>query len=626
MGQDGLASARFLYDIQNNAKASINIHSLHSLRPMLPSLLDYYTGELSKTNGAEFRFLSELQKQKLKSRLIYTYYLLYAKHQLDTAESRGHSLSSLVDNMQTCSRLIDRLTLEPGQDISPVSDLNLENLESDKPLIMYALRYMAAQFVDCVMFILDGVKNFGDKMTGYSTGALRETIAIINERRLYWVWGGSAVSAAFDFLPNSFLHTQQAHKTLGNISTVTGYLSFILYYLRLGTELMLLFKHTLNGPWMSEKESQIPWTERFITQWEQRKFSILNDVFWATANLACFFWLVGTGTLGYLGGGLTIALLLMDVCLTLWRYWEESTAYNKKMRDIALAYENVKAEMARLDRMDPRDADKLAALEQQKEDLRKLQASTAHNWKYQKMQLDYDVCYGIALMFAFSMLVSFMFPPSLIPKTTGLILGLIGATLCFLFTLAYSVLSSQLEKTKTLESQQKIHEEGQELLEKFKQETNEDAKRLLYLQILGLKAQSEHHERMLRFQTINLIRSIIVDSLIPAFVFSSLLLLPFDASAGVLGAAVLLMLLSKLFVKQLEPTMGEPPEFDEAGYLDFCDHTPKTFQTKKSNSNGFFNHKVDEERIPLLGENHLDEYEATQNPANPGDNPYQICL
>ncbi len=55
--------------------------------------------------------------------------------------------------------------------------------------------------------------------------------------------------------------------------------------------------------------------------------------------MVCFFWLTGAGMLGYYGNVATAMLLLMDVALTAWKFYEDSTEYNvnyqRYKRDIA---------------------------------------------------------------------------------------------------------------------------------------------------------------------------------------------------------------------------------------------------------------------------------------------------
>lgn len=611
-GMDGMALARNMYHFHRNAPADtnikyrINLLKLQSQRALMPTLLAYYTGQLSETNEACFRFMNRQQKLRLMNRLVYTCYLLNSQYQLDEMESRGQALPGLTQQMARCNELLDRLGVSPDKE-SPGSLLLDDSIASEKPLKFSSMREFAPSFAKTMFSFCSSVLEDSRKhMTGTAIGAMSS----VNSVRLYWVWGGSMLSSLLSVLPGVLHNSTQAQQRLSAPSKTTGYMSWILYYARFGINLSLLLKHSIKGPWMSKEESQIPWTQRFKTQWEQRKFTLLNDAIWATANLACFYWLKGSGLMGYGGNVVTAGLLLMDLCLTCWRFWEESTAHNKKMQEIAQAHAALKASIASLRAGDKPDNEAIAALEQQRDDLKKLYDSTEFEWKYKRWGMENDLFYAGSLLIAFALMCCFFFPPALMPAATVAVIGLAGAALCFLLTVAYAAINGGLEMSKSRELGNKANHEGQDLLDQFHNTDNLDTRKRLYLEMQAVSAKSVYHQQMARFQALNLVRSVLIDALIPALVFASIALMPLGAGLGVLGAALVLILISKIVMNQLEPGMTELPEMndeEEQAFDEFNAHTPRLFPIKHADHVGFFNPQTPmavSEETPLLGALH----------------------
>ena len=143
-------------------------------------------------------------------------------------------------------------------------------------------------------------------------------------------------------IPEGFYNINQAQEAIRAPDPYTGYLSWTLYYFRYSLHLSLLLKHTIKGPWMSAEEAKTPWYERFQTQWTQRKFILLNDALWGTANLVTFFWLTGKGVLGTVGDALTIGLLVFDIAVTFWDFEEQKDTIQAANTPIRKRYRTIK--------------------------------------------------------------------------------------------------------------------------------------------------------------------------------------------------------------------------------------------------------------------------------------------
>lgn len=241
------------------------------------------------------------------------------------------------------------------------------------------------------------------------TGTLIGWMSDVNERRLYWVWGGGMLSSVIEMLPDDFYRKAQAQKAVSAPAPITGYMSWVLYYTRFAINLSLLLKHSIDGPWMSEEERKIPAWERFKTQWNQRKFSLLNDSIWGLANMACFFWLKGPGAMGMAGNVATAGLLLMDLSLSIWRFYEESTAYNKRIQAMYDAYDRLKGKLKKAEESSTPDPDRIAELQRQLREANRLIMRTELDWKYKKLNMINDMAYAGGLLAAFCVACCFSF-------------------------------------------------------------------------------------------------------------------------------------------------------------------------------------------------------------------------
>lgn len=728
LGKEGMALARNMYHFhknrgQENSKFDISALDLHARRYMLPISLAYYSEQLADTNPAMFQFLTQEQKQALSSKLNYTCLLLLNKYQLE--EMEGGRLSDLKNQIQRCGELIDRLSLSMTENASQSPHL-VDDLEAEGALKYDALQNLGPAFArDLIDAIPDSSEgSYGAVLDTTGQYAI-EAMSYVNGHRLYWVWGSSMLQFTLENITKGIINVKKAMGRLELPSNTTGYMSWVLYYTRLGTNIALLLKHTFKNPFMTRKESQIPPMERFKTQWKQRKWSIFNDAPWSLANMVCFKWLKGSGWAGYGGNVLTAALLLMDLGLTCWRYLEESTDHNKRMYEINQAMlglkneirvieelnevkelqdpevrelhlqhlraqqialttelEDLEAKDARLNssrisalnkqlaemqlRMDILERDKerdeelarlnqilsllirssdndedeepveseqeknlraqIAALEneksvqlielrQQVDDLKKLSAHTQQDWDYKRRGIEYEMTYSAALLVAFSIMSCGFLPPTIITTALAAAIGLAGATLCFLFTAIHAVMTARLAIEKTREQLKQTTDKGQLLLEEFHNTEDINARKRIYLELQALTAKSIWQERIIRHQKIELIRSTLIDAVVPGLVFMAISLMPFGAGVGMLVGAFLLMALSKGITKYLEPQMDELPEFDEEAFAAFSNNPPEKFSTKSSKQVGFFNRTVqpdedenetDTEQTPLLSTDNPD--------------------
>ncbi|KTC86932.1 hypothetical protein [Legionella brunensis] len=590
----------------NEAKSLDDITALSAQRNEIASLLSYHSAQLTQLNPAVFEYLSDSQKAQMKKQLLFTTYLFAAQYQIDEAEARTKNLGNSLAGINTCLKRLEELNFELNE--PPVAEKNTsleseEKLDPEKKKEKQLQKALAAsekhlKYLGLTILapwlttkILEFASMKESELSGATEGK-KTTLAIewmsaVNGRRLYWVWGGGMLASVLELLAfHKTLPTdqiEQAQKHLSTPSPVTGYMSWLLYYTRFGINLGLLLKHTIAGPWMSKEEAKIPAWERFKTQWAQRKFALLNDSIWATANMVCFFWLKGPGALGYAGNIVTAGLLLMDLALTIWGLVEESTKHNKEMEAFTKKQTEFKKKAALMEGLILGHQRALEVLKTEIEDfennqkvkqllgellvyqkekeqidlelkhLKKLIKQSEMEWKYKKYGLVSNVAYAAGLLLAFSLFCCFFFPPAALAPALVIAIGVAGAALCFTLTILYAAVNGGLEIDKTKASIKEAREECQELMKLFTDTDDVNVKKQLYLQSKGLMAESKYQEEMVRFQAIKLVRSIFIDAFIPAIVFASLVFMPLGIGLGVMAAGLAIALISHIIINQFEP-------------------------------------------------------------------------
>jgi hypothetical protein len=527
-----------------------NTLSIFRSRTNLSDLVQSANQLINKTNPASFVFLIKTQREALREELLFAFYVLNAQYHLDETESRKQNLQAFSDQLFKTAALIRRLDIEATPK-NPGTLLKLEQDAYDKHCKYLGLK-MGYQLGETI-----------HELTGGYTVTTQEWMNAFNERRLYWVWGEDMIAQTFTLLPDTFDRKHQAQKNLSTPDNVLGNIGWILYYTRFGLNLSLLLKHTLKGQWMSERESTIPSSERFLTQWDQHKFSLLNDFVWATVNLVTFVWLVGKGMLGYWGNVLTTGLLLVDASLTFWRFQEETTKHNQ----LILKYENDINKVER--RIKGAKGGAQLKLMQQLTQLKQSKTERELDWEYKNYQLVADLSYSVGLIVAFIIACSILLPPGILIPATAALINIIGSALCFTATLAYSAASGAISISHAKAQGASVKEVFGTLLEQFNEASDDNVKKALYLDMKHLVATSSYQEQLISFQKAELMRSICIDAMIPPVVFISLIFVPLGVGLGILGGGFALALFTKALLQSYKPSQQELPEFDEIAYSKF---------------------------------------------------------
>lgn len=579
MEQKAAVRALFYRSYHSGEKLALDINQLFNARKVIPISFDFYSNMLSETDPVSFQSKTPAQRQALEEELLFAFYITAAQYQLnadlglDAAESRREDLKKYSDKMQLCADLIYKLQpyLAPSAERTHAQHVDNKG----------HLAYLGLTIIPPVL--RDGI----DAITSGKPGAVKEwqqegvTVLAkdgrntINAPRLYWVWGNGWIQAWIGLLSDYFTRRQQALNTLTTISPVGGFLSFGLYLTNSALELLMVAKHTLRGSWwMNERELSLEassW-QRFKAHVDLRKFSILNDFVWGLGNMACFFWLTGTGVLGYYGNVATTGLLLMDVVVSGFVYLEEQAQHRTTMERYALDIAAINGQINQVDKT-LMEKDTLRA---QLKTLEKAQVRCEFEWKHKTYRLIKDLTYAIGLTLAFVTVCCFLLPPTvaLTPVMTS-VLSVGGTALCFLFSLINDSVGNYLYVVKSNESAElakhAIGDLEKGLMKEFATETDPDVKKLLYLDMLQLRAEFDYQKELAQFQKIEFIHGVILRLAVPPLVFGSLIFLPLSAGVPVLAAACLALLLKlDKFYMAAAPEKGTRPEaFDDEAYRAF---------------------------------------------------------
>ncbi|PJD96615.1 MAG: hypothetical protein CK426_08200 [Legionella sp.] len=456
-------------------------------------------------------------------------------------------------------------------------DTYLQSLRTEGFVILpkagqhFAYLYLKAGFVFAKsMEKLTNIRSIAD---------IRDNMSWFNQGRLCWVWDSSFLKNILEQLPPDFFYTQQATKMVYLPDPYTGTLSWGLYYFRFAINLGLLLKHTMAGPWMKDELKTIPWPERFMTQWEQRKFLLLNDLIWATGNLACFFWLCGSK--GTWGDILTIALLTFDLAVAFWDYEEQQVAQKQQeqayLADIERLNEQITTITQELTKQDEQKKIQLQIqlieLQRQLAALQKAYEHSKSQWETNKLLLAINTAYAGSLLLSFVLLTAPYFP---LAANTLLSVTLVGAALCFAVTLINNAVKGHIELTAQKSEIKRLTTERQEkiaaLKDLIKQSDEEPKKKILFLEIQKNLLDTQYQQIELTRKQLHLARAILIESLIPPVVLLSLVFLPTGIGVGILVTAALISAASYFLIEALfkEDPKTLPP-FDEAKYQDFLD-------------------------------------------------------
>lgn len=246
-----------------------------------------------------------------------------------------------------------------------------------------------------------------------------ELMNTFNQNRLFWVWGSGLLSTVLDLIPHDLfdaLNLNNASQMLSDLAPYTGMLSFILYYIRLLFNIALVFALSKKAydKDQANEENKVhrDYFHHLLIQLKDKKFVLINDIFWAPGNMVCFLWLNTKAALGFWGDVLTVFLLTIDTINAIMEYLEHSN-----------------------------------------------QKESTTEWEAKQIDLIRNILYALALLIAFSLIVAgSVFPP----------LSTAGTFICFFLTVSHNFTNSGMDIYNAYSEK----EEAQKALTSNRENTN----------------------------------------------------------------------------------------------------------------------------------------------------------
>jgi hypothetical protein len=619
------------------AVAKLEIYSYASIVP-----LSYYETELSKDNPFRFQYMTPEQRAFARVRLLNTLVAMRIDAQNHMERGRKLKLKQRAAELQKCCDLLysldyldDPIRSNAGRDC-PLGYLGLyAHLDLMKPKTDPNDPKQVENLVNDIQYFANQVKALDDPMND-DTDKTRQLLGQFNGLRLlHWVAGVSTAQAILDFVWNEQHYRSQYQNQFDSASTAfstpMGFISVFLFYFRLFAVELKEAIQQARSKWEPVKSTGVrlpdegAWTRFKADVFGMRKYIILNDILWGTANLLAFLWLrsttdvavksifglKGNPALGFAGNLLMLAFLVMDVILTFARYMELKKQFNTDVLDLEKEAEGLSVKIIDIENhlRVSLEVDDQAALKNQLNYLKatKRQAEEAitqlkFNWRYQKYKLWAELGYTSSLVLSFGLMCIIMFTGVVF---SGLLLGVIGAAAWFIMTLVYNGVNAAIEhsKIKATVSERRMHAEG--LLEEFNTADSEYDKQGLYVQIKELLAKNDHEKSQAAFLWKKVAVQSFAHALVPVILFCATVLMPWGWGLLLLGVFAALLYAGKRILDSWEPKKNDMKFFPSFG----ADHPLHLAYEKQ-----FDGLKAQQERGKTLT---LMDFEDTVTPAIP---------
>lgn len=504
----------------------------------LPLFSNYHAGVLGRINPATFRFMSQEQKNTQVAQL---------KQALDIFRVQRTILKTIAlrNAIWVCEFYIFLLVNRTAEELAGDAPVKYQGLPIGQELGKQ-VHTLTDRFLD----------------------TSQDTLSLFHQSRLYWRSAGGLANSVISVLPRDSFHTEQATNLFGYQQQPYGYLSWVIAYARFAINLYLL----VEVAWTSKKYSNETFFSRFKTEWEHRKFILLDTFLSGTVNLVCFFWMTGSAALQYAASFVNMAALCCDLGLTLWMREHQTTLYEKKCKSLI-------NEIRKLESLPDTPANK-----QQLETTKEMLSNLQKEWNYTSTKINYGLIATVATILGTLVLLGFLCPPALLPAAATLALTITGLAIGLTCTLIFQYKTEQLDRKKTkdilsekkallatkvekwleLETMKEHPENYQETLASC-----EDQQKLLYLEIQGLESETTEQQRLFEYQRNRHLFSLLTKILVPIIITTSLVLAPLGIGLPILSVVICGLLLAQLFLNQKKPKVGSAPEFYEEQYQVF---------------------------------------------------------
>lgn len=536
------------YDIlsRNQFKRSRSMDELDKLKPHADPVrgfadsLDVYTEFLDSLDSQYLWFLTDLERIKLQKKLRFIYLLISAQIKFEAENSRYQEISSLISLRKKCFLLLSDI-----RKIERKLDCPIDEISADSHPILPKRVFMCVN-----AWTMDEIAALKESPSAFT----RDWMGTLNERRLYWVWGGSML---YSFMGidgiryHSHVHFDQADFILSNFSRITGALSWILYLSRFTLNMSIVLKHTIpSSLWMSHEEllaCRDTWFyQRFVTHFKKRYAQILNDLIWGIANFCCANLLRGSIRLNASNDLLTFVLLVFDLFMRTLELILAIKRFNEE-------YKKISNEILQIEHKYSINSITSELYKEKREILESARTKLSHDWRFEKKRLLTEVGYAFFLCAAFFAMTMPFIP---LPSLPLIILGVSGAIICHFSAIVLNLIHLRINLKQ---KQAKMNEYTDKINDCFTQLNNHDAhiltKKKAYLEMRTFEAQYAFIKAQKKYEIIQAVRYTLFDSIIPFVVFGCLALAPIGIGIPLLLLGGAVMIGSQLIIKgKYEPT------------------------------------------------------------------------
>lgn len=537
----------------------------------------FHMARIHSMTPAIFRYLSEdVQNHYLQS-LKHSYYVFCLYHQLAVAENnttRANNAKKLLDRTANYIHYI--------KDENTKLHDETESQKNEPGLGIYLfLKNIPA-------FFQEVYNDFKAEKVGFLTQNLSE----LNGVRLYWVWTGGWLSQIASMISEKLFNQPNFETAVNAPGSVTGYMSWVLYFVRFGLGFGKIVEH---GFFPGADEANIPWEIRVQRQWDQRKYSLVNDFFWGFANMACHLKLNGPIWLNYGGNVVTVLLLIMDLVISTIKFQEKQKVIEESLKKYDNEIKELNSTSLYLtQQLLPNNIEQnnnkseleaqLLAIDRSKAELEKARAKFYQDWIYEKKQFINNIIYSAGLAMSFALFSCALIPPTLIAAPTMLLVGTIGMGLCFIITVIYETvdagitLSKNSKEIKDIEAEiKKLNVDADTLKQKINlpdradktKDENELAR--IYLLIKSLEAERETKTGQYAAEIKKLVLTTFMKAFVPAIIFSLFMFvhLPIGANIGILAGILVLSVVVYKLISALAPDEAKKALMNDADFRAF---------------------------------------------------------
>jgi len=429
-----------------------------------------------------------------------------------------------------------------------------------------------------MLYIVPAVEDVIKEMTLNNVENKHDILASYNGLRLYLVWANALAQSICNVIALSVQKTLAVAQTfLTDLALATGSLGFIMYFTTFGISASIVLQNTLSfGLTKKVRDLELGWYERFKTQWDERKFLMLNNAVWGLVNFVCFFWLVGQNALGFWGNVLTGVLFIADLFLVWWQFEEAKTEHQARLGFYDQGIDALGEKIKHLIERGPDEQMTITRLQLEKRKLLDIKNHIDQNWRYKVKQHELNLMYGVGVIIGFTVLCSFFFPPVLLVPFTAMILTLTGAVMCFGFGVAHKALSGEIivqNELKTRElsvndyldafaSFKAVSEKLKNLLETSPEHKMlETESKLLYLSLKKAMATEVYQTQVIQYQRAQILCSVLTDIILPTLFLLAFVFMPMGIGMPIFAVGLAVLFYAHWQVAEMAPEDKKPEMF-----------------------------------------------------------------